>query len=84
MCHNSGRALLIYHSSTDLLPLEETQVIMSGLQGWIPQETGYCSKNKNVGEGEGAINLCANCPLFKKRNKVFNKCVCVFLKRISC
>lgn len=78
MCHNSGRALLIYHSSTDLLLLEETQVIMSGLQGWIPQQTGYCSKNKNVGEVEGAINLCANCPLFKKKEIKFLTNVYVF------
>lgn len=50
--------MLVYHSSTDLL-LEETEAIKFSLQGWIPEETGYCSKNKDVGEGVGGggINL---------------------------
>lgn len=89
MCHNSGWVLLIYHSSTDLLLLEETEAIMSGLQGWIPEETGYCSKNKDVegkrgggGErGKGVINLVHCLKLFtvKARNKGLFLTNCVFL-----
>lgn len=58
MCRNSGRTLLIYHSSTDLLLIEETEATMSHLEGWIPEETGYYRKNKDVGERGDYKFLC--------------------------